>query len=76
MAWSKAQTATASTYTTPDVFLSAYSMECPFAARHGLNGLNNDRNKRDNSRSGTYGVDRTPSTLFFFKLVWRRAISY
>ncbi len=27
------------------------------------------------SRSGTYGVERTPSTLFFFRVAWRKAIS-
>jgi len=51
------------------------SAEFPFAARYGLMVSFMTAINAITSRSGTYGVDRTASTLFFFKLVWRKAIS-
>ena len=41
----------------------------------GLDGLVHDRDKCNDVAQRHMGVDRTPSTLFFFMLVWRNAIS-
>src|SRR5271168_4715218 len=55
--------------------LSTSSAEFPFAARYGLMVSFITATNAITSRNGTYGVERIPSTLFFFKLVCRKAIS-
>jgi hypothetical protein len=51
-------------------------VEFPFAARYGLMVSFMTATNAMMSRNGTKGVERTPSVLFFFETVWRKAISF